>query len=347
MNKSLSLYLDIFRFMAATVVFLSHIASQKISGGMFWQFKDYSQTAVMIFFVMSGFVIAFVTEQKEKTLKEYSIARVSRLYSIILPALAITFIFDFIGYHYNPSFYEGGPWPYDSDNLIRNYFLTAFLVQNVWDFGFNPGINQPFWSLTYEWFYYLIFACSFYLKSNYKYLVILLLAAIAGPTIIALMPIWVLGFLLFKSMNRNKNTGPIYSILSIASLVAIVWVGPMVRDVQFVIPWIERTSIIGDYFDAVLFCIHIYFSPALLKFFDSFLEKYAQAIRFLGALTFSLYLFHRPVIQTIAALYSDHNNLIYKLSLIIAPLIIVLTIGMWSEKQKYYIRTKLSHIFGK
>ena len=68
MDKAQSLYLDCLRFAAAMVVFLSHAASQKISGGIFWQLKEYDQTAVMIFFVMSGFVIAFVTKERENTI---------------------------------------------------------------------------------------------------------------------------------------------------------------------------------------------------------------------------------------------------------------------------------------
>ncbi len=61
MNKSFSLYLDVIRFSAAMVVFLSHTASSSLTDEFLWQFKDYSQTAVMIFFVLSGYVIAFCT----------------------------------------------------------------------------------------------------------------------------------------------------------------------------------------------------------------------------------------------------------------------------------------------
>ena len=62
MRRDFSLYMDVIRFFAAMVVFLSHSSSQSLTGGLFWQFKDYAQTAVIVFFVLSGYVIAFIVE---------------------------------------------------------------------------------------------------------------------------------------------------------------------------------------------------------------------------------------------------------------------------------------------
>ena len=62
MTKALSLYLDALRFGAAFTVFLSHYG--KFNGGLFWQIQPYGVTAVIVFFVLSGFVIAWVTEAR-------------------------------------------------------------------------------------------------------------------------------------------------------------------------------------------------------------------------------------------------------------------------------------------
>src|SRR3974377_2602308 len=88
MTNALSLYLDALRFGAAFVVFLSHY--RKFTGGMLWQMQPYGRTAVMVFFVLSGFVIAWVTETRERTLQEYALSRVARLYSVIIPAFILT-----------------------------------------------------------------------------------------------------------------------------------------------------------------------------------------------------------------------------------------------------------------
>ena len=79
MTNALSLYLDALRFSAAFTVFLSHYAVVRYSGGLFWQMMPYGRTAVLVFFVLSGFVIAWVTETRERTLQEYTLSRIARL----------------------------------------------------------------------------------------------------------------------------------------------------------------------------------------------------------------------------------------------------------------------------
>ena len=90
MTKALSLYLDVLRFGAAFTVFLAHYSVQRISGGFFWPSFAYGHTAVLVFFVLSGFVIAWVTETRERGLEDYVLSRAARLYSVIIPAFIIT-----------------------------------------------------------------------------------------------------------------------------------------------------------------------------------------------------------------------------------------------------------------
>lgn len=337
MNKHLSLYLDVWRFGAALVVFLSHIASQKISGGLFWQTKQFDQTAVMIFFVMSGFVISYISSTRETLLKDYSIARISRLYSVVIPALVITFLADAIGYYVDPNFYTSGPWPFDVDNSLITYSLSFLMIQNIWDLGLNPGINQPFWSLTFEWVYYIAFACIFYFKSYWKYLGFIVILLVAGPTITALFPIWLLGYFLYRAMSSTPKRpySAISAIVSLGAIVVMVFLGPFIRDIEFSGPLIARKELYGDYFDAILFCIHLYFAPSMLRYIGPMLERFASVIRNVAACTFALYLFHRPIIQMIAAITpTDPENTLYRVSLVVIPLLIVFTIGYWAEQQK-------------
>jgi len=75
MTQALSLYLDALRFGAALTVFLGHYAGGRHSGGLFWQMIPYGRVAVLAFFVLSGFVITWVTETKEQTIEEYGLSR--------------------------------------------------------------------------------------------------------------------------------------------------------------------------------------------------------------------------------------------------------------------------------
>ena len=94
MTPALSLYLDVLRFTAAFLVFIAHYAPGYRSGGLFWQISGYGRASVLAFFVLSGFVIAWVSQGKEANLQEYALSRTSRLYSVIIPALILTAVLD-------------------------------------------------------------------------------------------------------------------------------------------------------------------------------------------------------------------------------------------------------------
>jgi peptidoglycan/LPS O-acetylase OafA/YrhL len=126
-----SLYLDVVRFSAAMVVFLGHAAGR-------WQLGAYLHTAVIVFFVLSGFVIGFVASTKERTLDDYWAARIARRSSIVVPALLLTLVCDVIGLSLNRGFYVNGPWGYPSGSQVANYLPSLFLLQNVWELDLNP-----------------------------------------------------------------------------------------------------------------------------------------------------------------------------------------------------------------
>ncbi len=75
MTIALSLYLDALRFVAAFTVFVPHYGDARYSGGLLWQMQPYGHTAVLVLFVLSGFVIAWVIETREPTLEEYGLSR--------------------------------------------------------------------------------------------------------------------------------------------------------------------------------------------------------------------------------------------------------------------------------
>lgn len=351
MKKEVSIYLDLFRFLAALVVFLSHVASQEITGGFLWQTKPYAQTAVMAFFVLSGFVIAYVVDVKEKDARSYTIARVSRIYSVVIPALLITIICDYIGIQINADFYYERAWDYPEGSQVVNYLLSTFLLQNIWELNLNPGINGPFWSLTYEIFYYLIFATLIFPKTKLKWLAALLLGLMAGPTIIALFPLWLSGYVAYclvskgKADNINQSAAAIISVLALG---LVIFIGPEVRAIKFSLPYIERVSILGDYFDGLLIALHLIYVRQLVSYFSKPLGVLEKLALWLGSLTFSLYLFHRPIIQLVGALHDGPvDNTLYRLVVIVVPLFIVMTVGRWFEVKKRWLKAQLGKLYPK
>ena len=77
--RETSLYIDAVRVLAALVVFLDHFARPSVSGGLFWQVAPFGGDAVIAFFVISGFVIAHATANRERSAAVYIVNRASRI----------------------------------------------------------------------------------------------------------------------------------------------------------------------------------------------------------------------------------------------------------------------------
>ena len=192
MTNALSFYLDGLRFGAAFTVFLAHYSVQRISGGFFWPSFAYGHTAVLVFFVLSGFVIAWVTETRERSLGEYVLSRAARLYSVIIPAFIITAVVNHLGEAVDPQLYAEVRSGVTSHPVL-DYALSAVFLGQSWTLDLLPGSNVPFWSLDYEVWYYVIFAVGVFLHGRYRIAALGAAALLAGPKILVLLPVWLMG----------------------------------------------------------------------------------------------------------------------------------------------------------
>ena len=124
--------------------------------------------AVMIFFVLSGFLVGgsvITALQRGKwSWRGYLLRRMSRLWVVLIPALLLTLFWDKLGYAYAPTGYEGvyrelyhsGPTPsIPSDWSIGTFLGNTFFLQTILVPCF--GTNGPLWSLANEFWYYLLF----------------------------------------------------------------------------------------------------------------------------------------------------------------------------------------------
>src|ERR1700730_4928469 len=165
MTDAVSLYLDALRFSAAFTVCVSHYSIVRHSGGLFWQMMPYGGTAVLVFFVLSGFVIAWVTETKEQTLEEDALSRAARLYSVILPVFLITAVLDALGSTIDPRLYEL-EWRLSTVHPLLGYALSVLFLGESWTLSAPPRSDIPFWSLDYEFWYYVLFAAATFLQGR-------------------------------------------------------------------------------------------------------------------------------------------------------------------------------------
>lgn len=293
----LSLYLDLVRFAAAIVVVLAHAWLVLFPGfPLHWP----GPAAVIVFFVLSGFVIAYVTDSHDRTMADYTLNRLSRLWSVALPALGFGMILDhLVGQSvFSPEpAYPGAAW--------RTAANAMFLGQN-WFLDLAPPLDGPFWSLNYEAWFYAIFGAWTYLSHRFGLPVVIILAIIAGPKILLLLPCWLLGVLLYRTLGRwpwSERTSMVLWLCSLlaAALLVKSAIPTRVHDAfQARYPLAAaRLAYSGypltDYALAVLMVVN-FRAAAYMHQLGRILRPLAKYIRLAASFTLTVYLFHLPLL---------------------------------------------------
>lgn len=305
MNRTFSAYLDIVRFLAALIVFLGHASTGYMTGGIFWQFSMHGDTCVVVFFVLSGFVIGYVADNKDNTWRLFLSSRASRLWSVVLPALVLTAIVDFIGVRVGPAIYDG-PW-FQSDFLVLRYLASALMLQEVWHLWLVPGINGPFWSLTYEAFYYALFGVLFFVKVRAKWLYAGVLLLAGGPLILALFPLWGLGYVAYK-LTRQVTFSIFLSYFMFLSGIALLLFSPWIRSAMYYDIKVLGDPVLSRYSDGLGIFLNMLGAHGIANSMPNFPAKLRSAIATVAGATFALYLFHRPLIQFFSFMGPDDSS---------------------------------------
>lgn len=140
--------LDALRGFAAVYVFLHHAQLMPNSGlGALFYF---GQEAVILFFLLSGFVIHYSTRDRGIEIGTYLLHRVRRIYPILLVALAAAYLASSLA---NRSWVDP-LLPTLAGNLAMLQDVAS-LKRGVWADTYQG--NSPLWSLSYEWWFYMLF----------------------------------------------------------------------------------------------------------------------------------------------------------------------------------------------
>ncbi len=341
MPKSLSLYLDLIRGLAALVVLLSHLGHGHLIGGQLWIFTYLGNEAVMAFFVLSGLVIAFMADGREHDLARFSAARLARLYSVILPAMLLTLVLDLIGWLVNPKPYALHE-SFDSlGSLAAGYLSSLIMIDQSWSLSLYFGSNGAYWSIPYEFWYYMLFGAAFFLRGWKRLVAVGLGALVAGPKILTLLPVWLLGVAVYRLIRRQEGSSPwqLPAFAASATLLAYMlytdWSTLGKGTVLGAVPG----SLAWSYLFGAMIALNVLSFAGAAPVLGGILERFSLPIRALANVTFSLYLFHLPVLGFVEAVSPfDQGSIVHKVLLILAPLAVAFTLGKWCERQKGPIR---------
>ncbi|MGE5452619.1 MAG: acyltransferase family protein [Acidobacteriota bacterium] len=370
MNTSLSIYLDLIRLLAASLVVFGH--SYNFTHGFFSTLAGHGSAAVAVFFVLSGFVIAFVTDVKEKNWRDYTISRSARIYSVAFSALAITVLADLIGYSINPTPYLGFTSPFGgfSDSYFQPNWTATDLVRmmtftnEIWQSHIQVGSGEPYWSLGFEVWYYVIFG--FFIFSPFKgaarWVPALICCAVAGPKIVLYLPLWLMGVALYRWLTKTGRrfaeatpTALLWGGLMgspVLYLLARHFMAPLTQSMFLPVSWDVKTVYTVVYFHLVglIFSVHLacfYGLSQQYAVIATVLTRFKRPIQWTAGATFTLYLVHQPLLLAIlAANPLPKGEAAWAYSSVAAVFALVFVVAQFTERKKTFWRQVFATLLG-
>lgn len=342
LKPALSAYLDLLRFVAAFSVLLGHMDQDGLA--LDWMpLARYSHDAVIIFFVLSGFIIYFSTTSRASTWQQYAVARLSRIYSVALPALLLCVLLA-LWLAQQPSF---DPARFDNYTppSLWNTFSSLLFLNESWLNEADVPLNNPYWSLCYEVWYYVLFGVFFFVRGRQRWFWLAVAAAIAGPAILVLLPVWLMGAWLAATGRYESrwSTGLAWAAfvlpLMLIVLIKLTEIDRLVQSTLYQnVPgfWrlVSSQRFVTDYLIGAALCLHIAAFSSLPAAVQAFFARHQGQLAGLAGFSFTLYLFHRPMTQLLGAWYPQPASAVWQTTLMALGLLLACwLISFGTEKQ--------------
>lgn len=293
-----SLWLDLVRAVAALAVVIGHAAQINVYTGAFPFTMFFQKNAVVVFFVLSGMVIAASVDRDRKTLGDFALARISRIVPVAWATIAVSLAIAALDVALPgaPLFVEDLRWTDWGETLLAGLFLSQSYA-NAW-----PP-NAPYWSLCYEVWFYALFAAATYLRGRSRLIWLAVLAVIAGPNILLLMPVWLIGVAIVRLPAARRVPAGL-SLVFLALAAAALFLAPRYamdgfKLLRAVVPWNLGSSLYAVTDFALALALGAGFA-GLKTLADRGLTLpawTAPAIRWGANMSFSLYLLHWPLLK--------------------------------------------------
>lgn len=344
MKRSVSLYLDLLRIFAAVGVFLGHASFAWFSGRQHL-FPALGHELVIGFFFLSGYVVAYATLEKKRGPTEYAVARLSRLYSVVLPAVVLTAVLREAGRWANPGFYES----FERGHEWVRWILSVCFAQELWFASSSPPTNGPLWSLGYEFWFYALFGCWVFARGWWWRIVLAtLVGAVAGPKLLFLLPVWLLGvagWWLCKHVDLNRWTAWAGFVAGGGAawwLAASGWCFPIGETATA--PWFYSGRFLSDWALGFAILVHVVcFSQAFSQ--QDIPPGLEQAVRWGASKTFSLYVYHYPLLVFAAAVVPyDKESPVQVCAVLVLVLAGILGLHRITEQRRAWWQTRFSRM---
>jgi len=298
-NPRFSAHLDAFRCAAAGLVAIGHLrgtlflrydalpaSNHGPLQSVLYLITSLGAECVMVFFVLSGMLVGGAAMRDgargRLDLRRYAIARVSRLYPVLILAMILGGIIVQL-----PLYSPRDPVP---DLRLSTTVGNLFFLQTIRVPIF--GLNDPLWSLANEFWYYALFPvllCAIDARSMLRrglwVTAALAIAWFMGSSILSYFPLWLLGVVV--RCVRLPRVRKIWLMAAWGGFLAsLVWSR-------------SHRGLVAAYGVGLTFA----FLLALLRNSErAGLPRYARWASWFSAFSFSLYLTHYPVLGILRGL---------------------------------------------
>ena len=301
MNRRESIYLDLLRGFAALDVVFSHacdLYNLPVTG-------RWGHQSIMVFFVLSGYLIAHVADTREKDFQTFMIARLARLWSVVVPALVLTVVCDLLARHIGQD--TRAVASVSSDYPFIRITSMLFFVSETW-VSIQPLSNGAAWSLCLEFWYYVVLGVWTFLRPGWIRNVLLIGSVLmSGHKGILLFPIWLMGVALQRLPQLRRHPAWLDGVLWAASLGLMAWIvvgrlyEPVIDATQDVLPpWLftqlaQARVFWLDWLFGLLVAINLLTARRVALWLP--LERIEVPVRRLAGVSFAIYLFHAPLLH--------------------------------------------------
>ena len=375
LSASASAHLDVIRAVAAWAVMWGHLRTlffvdfQHLQSpgwllSALYFFTGFGHQAVMVFFVLSGFLISATVIKSHLSgtwsWREYAVNRSTRLYVVLIPGLLLGSLWDMSGSAlfastgvYTHPLSDLGPTIPSSNLSAGNFFGNLFFLQTIICPTF--GSNTPLWSLANEFWYYALFPAALsallaFFRKDLRLavplgVVVACLAAFLGLDKLIGFFVWMSGcvlvFVCSKFQLRAKTL--VFSYLLLSALVLFGCLSTARTSIA---------SVLGsDLAVGIAFTLFL-FGVLQLELGAGSHHYLGVAHRFAG-FSYSLYVLHFPLLLFLRAWIvpsqrwqPDGVHLFYGSLIGMAVLVFAWTISLFTENKtqaaRHWIRKRLS-----
>lgn len=367
MKKERIYSLDALKGLACLIIaFLWHYQNMQPLGlgeplqQYFGFFYRYGKYFVELFFMISGFTMAYCYKKKIDdglTFYDYIVKRIKHLYPLFYLTLLYMTIMQMVYYQLAGKYYvyKVSAW---------HFILNVLCVQTGW-FNIDQSFNGPAWCISVEIFLYILFYAVTYCskKDNNKYILLCVAAVFIGgailyggmnyPIINSPMARGVAAFFVGVLLNEFETKWENESKAKIADRISIILmgIGLILIVSPFNIEQLFENDVSFQLSLIIVFFPMVIVSAINCVWLRRFLE--IKPLKIIGTVSLEVYLLHTPVqitiktIDKLLGLHIDYLKIYMWIGYITITMLVVMVVKHFSDQlneRKYFRETLVATI---